>query len=372
MSSYTVNEMVIGMDGFPFSKQPGGIGKYLLAILSMLVDAYPQAKILLFSNKPIFLPAELEDRVTRVCATKVYKKLPTTVWLKCFAGRLINQYKLDCYISTGGLLPSGKLSYPTLSVVHDLVFKLYPKSMGRLQYYSHALFLRHDVERATAVICNSMGTANRVTETFGVEPTGVVYPPIHPRYYKREGRDDKTVMEKYGIDSPYFLSVGTLEPRKNLSMTIRVFASLTSRGALGGHKLVLVGAKGWRDKEIVSLCETYNKDILRLGYVPDEDLPSLYKHATAFLFPSLYEGFGIPVREAMMCGCPVLTSDSPELKESSLGLATYINPNDKSQYEEALLSLVVSSRQGPALHEQKIASDFSSIFQVIDSLKDAK
>ena len=145
------------------------------------------------------------------------------------------------------------------------------------------------------------------------------------------------VRARYQLDRPYLLYVGTLEPRKNLVRLIRAWHALWRRGVIP-HQLVLVGGRGWQDAAIYdTIAQLDCGDALRLaGYVPTADLPALYSAADAFAFPSLSEGFGLPVIEAMACGTPVLISTAPALRELAGDAALAVDPCDERALTDAL------------------------------------
>jgi glycosyltransferase involved in cell wall biosynthesis len=158
----------------------------------------------------------------------------------------------------------------------------------------------------------------------------------------------EAVRAKHGIRVPYILYVGTIEPRKNITRLIQAFAQLKKRGL--PHKLVIVGQPGWHCAPIYSEVERQGlqNEVIFTGYVPFEDLPALYSGAESMAFPSLYEGFGLPVMEAMACGTPVVTSDSSSLAEIADDAALLIDPLSVEQIAEALFRL----HQEPHLREE--------------------
>jgi len=363
---YKSGYMKIGFDGFPFNRKPIGIGKYVLELMLRLIDAYPHAEFVVISNQAVILPQELIGRVKVAKVPPVFKRLPTIVWLKLFSRHTIKKEKLDYYFSTGGFLPTGKFRYKTVSVIHDFVYLIQPKSMGYLSCLSQRLFLKKDIRQADFIVCNSQGTAEKISFYTGIAADSIINPPIHSRFDHHPTDIDKMVLDKHALSFPYLLTVGTLEPRKNLPTTIQVYVDLKRKGNLEGMKLVIVGDKGWRDAQILELCNRHKDDIVRLGYVDDEDLPALYRQAAAFLYPSFYEGFGIPVREALLCECPVITSDLTELREASYNKAVYIDPTNKSDYEQAILKVLAEPKRVDDLlpaHTESDLGPFLSFFK---------
>ena len=156
---------------------------------------------------------------------------------------------------------------------------------------------------------------------------------------------EQDVRERYGIPpgSPYLLSLSTLEPRKNLAHTIRSFAAIVQSNAAPGLHLVLAGGKGWLFDDIIyeiKLAGTAVRDrIILTGFVEDTDLAPLYSGATAFVFPSLYEGFGLPPLEAMQCGTPVITSNTSSLPEVVGDAGIMLDPKDQDGLCQAMLDV---------------------------------
>ncbi len=158
----------------------------------------------------------------------------------------------------------------------------------------------------------------------------------------------RTVGQRYGVgDAPYLLSIATLEPRKNIAHLIRCFGELVeSRQLPADVRLVLVGTKGWKFDEIMAEAgrsEALRARLVLTGYVPDEDLAPLYSGAVAFVFPSLYEGFGLPPLEAMQCGLPVITSNVSSLPEVVGDAALLVSPTDADALAQAILTIVSST-----------------------------
>jgi glycosyltransferase involved in cell wall biosynthesis len=157
--------------------------------------------------------------------------------------------------------------------------------------------------------------------------------------FRRSSETPGVLAERYGVHPPYFLYVGTLEPRKNLAGALRAFATVADR--LPHHQFVLAGQKGWSCDDVFreAARPSLAGRVLFLDYVAEGDLPLLYTHAAAAVYPSLYEGFGFPVLEAMACGTPVLTSRSSSLAEIGEGAALLVDPRDEGALADALASL---------------------------------
>ena len=230
------------------------------------------------------------------------------------------------YHATEHLLPW--LARPSVMTVHDLIFERFPQH----HTLTNRAFLRVAmplfVRRADAIIAVSRHTKRDILDLYGTPPQKVfvVGEGIEGHFKPAEAEKVRRVKEEYGIRRPYLLMVGTLEPRKNHALSFEALARLKEEG--WPHCLVVVGGRGWLFDAVQSEVEMQGlaDDVVFTGHVPEEDLPALYSGAACFLMPSLYEGFGIPVLEAMACGAPVVCSRASSLPEVAGDAALYIEP----------------------------------------------
>lgn len=222
---------------------------------------------------------------------------------------------------------------PLVVTVHDLTFALFPQHHTRNTRVVAVTGLRRAVRDADLFLAVSEHTKRDLVRLSGVSPDRVIVTPeaADARFAPQK---DTGTLARLGIDAPYVLYVGTLEPRKNIMVLLRAFAALQDKGTLKGPLervlLVLAGAKGWMYDEIFALITQLGlRDRVRmLGYVADEDLPVLYSEAQVFVYPSLFEGFGLPVLEAMQCGAPVITTNVSSLPEVAGDAGVLIAPDD--------------------------------------------
>ena len=244
------------------------------------------------------------------------------------------------------IIPSG-VSGKTVVTVHDMVFKAFPETVrSRTKLMLQAGLLK-SMKRADRIITDSLFSQSEIIKYYPefaskirVVPCGVDTEKFHPL-------SDKAliskVCEKYYIDSEYFLYLGTIEPRKNLAKLLKAYAEFIQEYA-HPPKLVLAGAKGWNFENILQLIPEFNLQELVIlpEYIQDEDVCPLMNGAIAFLFPSLYEGFGMPPLEAMACGTPVLVSNAASLPEV-VGNAAVITRTDYHSIEAGMHQLYSDS-----------------------------
>jgi glycosyltransferase involved in cell wall biosynthesis len=200
------------------------------------------------------------------------------------------------------------------------------------------------VARADHVLADSQSTRNDLNQLLQVpeDKVTVVYPGVDPRFKPSRSPEDRArVRSRYGIGGgPFILGVGTLEPRKNWPALIRAWARLRQRGF--SHRLVIAGGIGWLYEETLLTAEasSHREDIVLPGFVDDADLPTLYAAADVFAFPSRYEGFGIPVVEAMACGTPVVCADNSSLPEAAGMAGLTVSSEDEEALADALHRLI--------------------------------
>jgi len=241
------------------------------------------------------------------------------------------------------------LVHPRRSVVtvHDLGYLHFPEAHRPFERWYLDWSTRFNCRAAARVLALSEATRRDLVQRYRVprEKIQVVYPGVRKGMEPEAGPvRAREVLRKYGLRSPYYLYVGTLQPRKNLVRLVQAFAQARqswSGAEEEGPSLVLVGKKGWQYESLVQEVERLGLEewVTFPGYVPDEDLPALLGGALAFVFPSLYEGFGLPIVEAMSCGAPVICSDTSACGEVAGETALLVDPLDVGSIASAMVRL---------------------------------
>jgi glycosyltransferase involved in cell wall biosynthesis len=240
------------------------------------------------------------------------------------------------------LTPLG--SVPTVMTVHDLIYKLFPQHHKRLNYWFLNAAMPLFVRRANAIIVVSQATKNDLIRHYGTpdHKITVVHEAAAPHFRVVPNSEVERVRASYDLPERFLLSVGTIEPRKNLS---RLVESLKQLRQDDRHlQLIVVGAKGWLTGEFFNRIEELDQtDAVRLlGYVPDDDLPAIFRAATVYVMASVYEGAGLPVLEAMACGAPVVSSRESSMPELGADVPRYFNPYDVNHMTD-VIGMVVNS-----------------------------
>lgn len=248
---------------------------------------------------------------------------------------------VDLYHSPDFVLPPVRHAR-TILTVHDLAFLVYPEcAHDRLRAYLEGVVPR-SLARADFVVADSENTKNDVAVLMGVDQARIAVVPggVEARFAPvTDPAPLRAARDALGVgDAPFVLAVGVLEPRKNLTTLMDAFARLKLGGDVPAHKLVLAGGRGWLVEGIYDhhAASPVRDDILLPGFVPDELLPAVYSAADVLAFPSLYEGFGLPILEAMACGTPVVSSRASCLPEVAEGAALLVEPRDAEGMADAL------------------------------------
>ena len=224
---------------------------------------------------------------------------------------------------------------PTVISIMDLSYLHFPELFADRDLYQLKNWTQYSIKKAAHIITISNSSKNDIIKAYRIpeDRVTVIYPGIkevttlNPHVYSMS-----ELKSKYLISDNYLLSVGTLQPRKNTARLIEAFAKLkkSKKFDKSDIMLVVVGKKGWLYEDILAAPERFGvtESVKFLDFVSDEDLASLYKNAQCYVFPSLYEGFGLPVLEAMKFDCPVITSNISSLPEAAGDAALYVNPLD--------------------------------------------
>ena len=238
---------------------------------------------------------------------------------------------------------------PVVVSIHDLSFEHLPQTFNRRSRTQLRLTVRHSARRATRILTLSEHTRRDVIDTYRIDAAKVTAIPLAAPAHFGPVKDDKElqrVRHTYGIDADYVLSVGSIQPRKNLVRLIRAYAGLRAAHSSNScPKLVIVGKCGWLyDETFRALEETgVRESVILTGYVPESDLPALYSGAICFVYPSYFEGFGLPPLEAMKCGAPVIVGNATSLPEVVGDAALQVDPFDVSAIVAAMDHVVTNS-----------------------------
>jgi glycosyltransferase involved in cell wall biosynthesis len=332
-----------------FYRVPGGIGTYVRELLPALREADPGLGVTLFHSRFDTEPPPEADNYHRVELGRSFRALYPS-W------NAVGRPPLPPTVSGMDVLhaPSSVAVPPPgpgqrlVVTVHDLAFRLYPSLFPAVWRTLFRTGLRRAVRRADAIIAVSRNTARDLARYTAVEPGRIHVVPLAPSLPRSED-DPGPVLDRLRIPRPYLLFVGTLEPRKNLVRLVRAYRRAAVRVP---HALVLAGPVGWRSTRLHrELAVPGPGRIALTGRVSRDELDALYRGADAFCYPSLYEGFGLPVVDAMARGIPTVVANAASLPEVTGDAAIRVEPRSVRQLAAAIQRLLEDRSEAARLAE---------------------
>jgi len=276
-------------------------------------------------------------------------------------------FKADMLHCPDYLIPP-TLNKNIILTIHDLAFIRFPEFNFEWFIKKYTRDVRRNAHISKKIIADSKSTKNDIVKFFKIDPRkiDVVYLAADMTFKTlSSNRIDKNILKKYKIDKKYILSVGTIEPRKNLITLIKAFNHLKQKSISFNYKLVIAGRTGWKSEATYREKDKspFKEDILFIGRVPDSDLVQIYNQAELFVYPSLFEGFGLPPLEAMSCGLPVIAFNNSSLKEVIGDSGILIPPEDGAELEKQILYILENKEIKRRLKKKSVlkANQFSWI-----------
>jgi glycosyltransferase involved in cell wall biosynthesis len=309
--------MRIALDGMPLTSQLTGVGHYTAELARNLALVAPS------------------DSFTLVSPDGLLKRR----WWSLGLPLQLLRNSFDLFHGTNYEVPLWSRR-PSVVTIHDLSLLLHSEVHEQRLVRRGRWRLPLMAKSASRIITPSTSVKTEVCETFGINPDKVAVTAEAPRpVFKR--RDDPDLLRRLGIDQDFILFVGTIEPRKNLRRLVEAFDRMLRNTSLS-PTLVIAGGQGWLMDDFVSFIKQKRLEdrVCLTGYLEDEDLCGLYSACAAFVYPSLYEGFGLPPLEAMACGAPVITSRIPSLMETAGSAARLVDPKDVDDIAQAMTELL--------------------------------
>lgn len=322
-----------------------GKEQYLASILENLHNFDSENEYTLYFRVKVFEDSEFPKwKIKNI-------NLPTPIWQiyvlfhSLFAR--VSLFLIPCSF----LLSFLNFFIPQIVVIHDLTTFLpdINKNHKKMTVFKEKLLLKRSLKNSKKIIAVSENTKKDLIKIFNVKPKKiqVIYEAADDRFKHLEDRESaRKEASKYVAEDEFILSIGTLEPRKNYLGLIEAFSSLKN-DIDKKIKLVIVGKKGWYYEDIFNKVKDLNleQDVIFTGYIPDQEIPALLNTAICMVYPSFYEGFGLPVLEAMSCGCPVITSNISSIPEITEDKAILINPADVDEISRALRLVILSKEK---------------------------
>lgn len=347
------------------TRHQSGIGYYTENIIRSVIeldqnDEFSIVANLFATNK---LPKVKISSTTKNYNYKLIRFLPGKVWNQLIKRRVLPPVNVllkdtpDVMVNFDFVrLPVSK-KVKTLTVIHDLAFLHYPEFVQSRNLARLKKFVPLAIKKSDRIVAVSEFTKSDIVKSYNVDPQkiDVVSNAVNHKVFFPQ-KLKPSVQKKYNLPNDYTLFIGNIEPRKNILGIIEAFGKLPTQ-LQAKHPLVLVGGKGWNDEGISEALNNSSakEHIVRVGYVDDDDLAQVYAGAQIFVFPSFYEGFGLPVLEAMASGTPVITSKVSSLPEVGGDAVLYVDPKKSTTIAEAMKKLLQNSELQKTLIKKGIA-----------------
>lgn len=332
--------MDFGLDGIPLSRSLTGVGHYTLELAHALARIAPEDRFEFVSPLPsLHRPdSPLNLHITHAKVSRLGRRF----WWQVGLPRYIKRARFSVFHGTNYSVPLQK-ACPTVITIHDLSLLLWPHTheqhLARRARWRLPLMAR----RADAIIVPSQSVKTEVREHLGIDNSKITVIPEAPRssFWQVPIQETVAVRRRLNISDDFVLYVGTIEPRKNLLTLVRAFEAILRNNACE-TEIVLVGKEGWLTDDLHGLVKTagISERVRFTGYLADDDLRALYSSCRVFVYPSLYEGFGLPLLEAMACGAPVITSDIPSIRETVGDAAFLVSPADVDDLARSIKRLL--------------------------------
>lgn len=342
MTATSKSRYKVGLSALLLSPQQGtyrqaGIHSYIHGILSNLPAEHPAVSYtaLVATGAAEFNAALRRHNVS--LATR--QPLVRILWEQFVQPLVCNYERFDLLHAMAFVAPL-LAALPTVVTIYDLTFQKLPQNFRAANRAYLGLFARLSCRRATRVIAISHSTKRDVVRAYGIEDkrVDVIYPGLRAGMQRAEPRAVAEFREQRGLPARFILYLGTIEPRKNLSVLVVAY----KKAQLKDVKLVCAGGEGWMYADVFQTVAELqlSRDVLFPGFVPEAELPLWYSAAEAFVYPSAYEGFGLPVLEALACGTPVITTTAGSLVEVAEGAALLCAPDDAPALADAIVRVI--------------------------------
>ena len=342
-----------------------GIGYFSYEVLKRITTAHPEHIFYFFFDRP-FDPTFIfsENVIPIVLQPPARHPILWFLWFEIAVYRALKKIKADIFFSPEGYLSLRSRVF-TVMILHDLAYLHQPENMQNAHLNYFKKYVPRFIQRADKIVTVSQFVKQDILSQFpdvSPEKISVCYNAARTGFLPLNAGDKQNVQNKYTQGAPYFIYVGAIHPRKNIHRLIAAFDDFKNKSG-GEYKLLIVGRMAWKTDEVTAAYANaqFKNDIIFTGYVEEEDLRALVAAAFCMVYVSLFEGFGMPIIEAMQCGVPVITSDKTALPEIADDAALCVDPYDIEKISEAMLLLTKSESTRIALIESghRRASDFS-------------
>ena len=324
-----------------------GIGTVTYEVLRRMVKSHPEDEFIFFFDRPYdpnfiqqLFGKSLEQNITLVVLSPPTRHpILIVAWFEFSVKRALDKYRPDVFFSTDGFC-SLRTNVKTVVLIHDIAYQHFPEQVSFLIRKFYQNFQHRYLQKANQVITVSHFVKNDLVDKLGISPDKitVAHNACSSDFQPIDNFSKKEIREKYADGKPYFFYVGAVHPRKNIHGLITAF-SIFKKETNAPHQLLIGGRFAWQTGAVKTAFDEsqFQEDIHFLGYVSEEVLPKLVGAAFAFVYVSFFEGFGLPLLEAMKCDVPVITSNVSSMPEVAGEAALLVNPEEVENIAKAML-----------------------------------
>ena len=359
-------KMKIGFDAKRAFHNNTGLGNYSRFVIEALLKYFPENEYIAYSPKTSSREIGIKDVIPK----------NKFLWRSWLIKNDLQRNNILIYHGLSNELPFGKMpsGVKTVVTIHDLIFERYPKLYPFFDRIIYKIKFRKACQNADAIVAISEQTKRDIIDFYGINPEKihVIYQDCDVAFQEKQSFEQiENVKEKYQINKKYILSVGTIIERKNQANLVAAFHKLN----LSNYELILVGGHSKYQDEIEKYIQENNiKNVKILNKVPFQDLPAIYQGSELFVYPSFFEGFGIPIVEALHSGIPVVAASGSCLEEAGGEGALYANPLDYNDLADKILQVLVNKNLRKQLIEaggkhvkqfsaERIAKQFNELYK---------
>ncbi len=350
----------VGLNAHLLSLKPNyrsaGINRYIYNVLLGLSRCAGSHRFTVFLSEHSFPAVErFDNRFSRLPTSRPVARI---FWEQLVQPWVLARSDIDLLHSMAFVMPWWS-PCPSVTTIYDLSFLRYPQSFRPWNRLYLSAFTRMTARKADQLIAISKSTALDIEHFFGVpsERINVIYCGVEPEYRPLPPDEVARFRQERGLPERMILYLGTIEPRKNLARLLEAYQLMLRAWPLGkgpAPRLVIAGARGWLYEDILARIDDLglSEDVIMPGYVPGGELPLWYNAAECFVYPSTYEGFGLPVLEAMACGTPVVTSNRSSLPEVVGQAGCTVSPDNVEELTETLVHVLSDGELRARLRQQ--------------------
>jgi glycosyltransferase involved in cell wall biosynthesis len=321
-----------------------GIGRFSYETLKRIVLTHPEVDFIFCFDREFDSEFVFAKNVKPIIISpQARHPLLYYIWFQWRLPAVLKKEKVDIFLSPDGFLPLNS-KIKTVAIIHDIAFEHFPNGVDWLTQKYYKQYFPKFAKQSGRIATVSNFTKNDLIKSYGIDShkIDVVYNGVSSSFKPLKDEEKVKIIEKETNGNPYFVCLGSIHPRKNSITLLKAFQKFKSENPHYPHQLIFVGRMAWKNSEIEEYLKSmsFRKSILFKGVMNDTEISKILASATASIYPSLFEGFGLPVVESFACGTPIITSKGTAMEEISKGAAFLFNPLNVDELVQQMMFIV--------------------------------